>query len=197
MGKIKSHIFYKNTYFSEVSYGIIFQEGGIIMIDTLFSVIEDIYFKVIDDSTPEPDQTNTKILYSDVSLSPLLEKLKQKAYNTPYIGKSGNQFKLLKVAGLFMNYILYGDDGVITLDEQNLINSFIKQKLNKLSIEEQNELKEIFNERIALHVIEEYKEEHSLPLRSICMIVETMIDQVKDEARYFLPLEALLSMLLN
>lgn len=166
------------------------------MIDTLFSVIEDIYFQVIDDSLPEGSNENNKISFSDASLLPLIEEFREKARNTPYIGKSGNQFKLLKVAACFLNYIMYGDDGVITTDEEELMSQFIKNKLSKLNSDEKSDLQNCFKSRISLHEIRDYIKTHELPLRSIDLITETLIDQI-DEERYFLPLEAMYKMLIE
>ena len=112
------------------------------------------------------------------------------------MGVSGNQFKLLKVAGYILNYTMYGDDGVISTDERLLIDKFIKSRFSKLSENEKTELNEVFDTRATLHIIEDYTKENTLPLRSLDMILETLIDQIKDENRYFLPLEAIYKMLL-
>jgi len=166
------------------------------MIDTIFAVIEDIYFQVIDDSTPEGANTSNRISITDATLSPLIDELRVKTRNTPYMGVSGNQFKLLKVAGYILNYTMYGDDGVISTDERLLIDKFIKSRFSKLSENEKTELNEVFDTRATLHIIEDYTKENTLPLRSLDMILETLIDQIKDENRYFLPLEAIYKMLL-
>lgn len=167
------------------------------MIDTIFAVIEDIYFQVIDDSTPEGLDSTNKINITDATLVPLMEALRTKTQNTPYKGVSGNKFKLLKVGGYVLNYTIYGDDGIITEDEQIHITKFIKSKLSKLSSEESQELSNLFDSRATLHTIEKYIKQHNLPLRSLEMILETLIDQVHDENRYFLPLEAIYKMLLE
>ena len=167
------------------------------MIDTIFAVIEDIYFQVIDDSTPDSNDTTNKLNLTDATLSPLIEAFREKAMNTPYKGVSGNQFKLLKVAGYMLNYTMYGDDGAITSDEQELISKYIKSKLSKLSDDEKNELHCIFDERATLNVIVNYIKNNELPLRSIDMILDTLIDQIQDEHRYFLPLEALYKILID
>ena len=103
------------------------------MIDTIFAVIEDIYFQVIDGSTPEGSNISSKINLTDATLTPLIEEFRNKAKNTPYKGVSGNQFKLLKVAGYMLNYTMYGDDGVVSEDEHELINNFIKSRFVKLT----------------------------------------------------------------
>ena len=167
------------------------------MIDAIFTVIEDIYFQVIDDSTPEGNDPSSRINITDATLLPLIEKFREKSKNTPYKGVSGNQFKLLKVAGYMLNYIMYGDDGIISSDERDLINKFVKTRFIKLADEERNELLSIFPDRTSLEIIESYIRKHALPLRSLEMILETLIDQVQDENRYFLPLEAIYLMLLE
>lgn len=167
------------------------------MIDTYFTVIEDIYFQVIDDSTPEGTDGIIKINLTDATLIPLIESFREKARNTPYIGVSGNQFKLLKVAGYMLNFVMYGDDGIISPDERLLIDKFIKSRFSKLSDNERDELNAIFDDRATLNIIEEYTKSNTLPLRSLDMILETLIDQVQDENRYFLPLEEIYKMLLN
>ncbi len=166
------------------------------MIDTIFTVIEDIYFQVIDNSTPEGTNTSNRISITDATLSPLIEELRLKTRNTPYKGVSGNQFKLLKVAGYILNYTMYGDDGIISSDERIFIDKFIKSRFSKLSENEKVELNEVFDSRATLQIIEVYTKENALPLRSLDMILETLIDQIKDEYRYFLPLEAIYNMLL-
>jgi len=167
------------------------------MIDIIFTAIEDIYFKVIDDSTPEGSPSSSKINLTDATLAPLIEEFREKAKNTPYRGVSGNQYKLLKIAGYILNYVMYGDDGRISSDERELINKFIKTRFDKLSEDERTELNEIFDDRATLHIIEHYIKAHSLPLRSLDMILETLIDQIQDDARYFLPFEAIYIMLLE
>ena len=134
------------------------------MIDTIFTVIEDIYFKVIDDSTPESTDSTSKISLTDATLTPLIEEFREKARNTPYKGVSGNQFKLLKVAGYMLNYTMYGDDGRISDDEKVLIDKFIKSRFSKLTENEQDELKCIFNERATL-----------MPFLSSCIIIQNRL----------------------
>lgn len=167
------------------------------MIDTIFTVIEDIYFQVIDDSTPEGNDPDSRINITDATLLPLIEKFRDKARNIPYKGVSGNQFKLLIIAGYMLNYIMHGDDGKISEDELDVINKFIKTRFNKLTEIEKEELHSVFEVRATLEMIENYTKTHSLPLRSLDMILETLIDQVKDENRYFLPIEAIYLMLLK
>ena len=197
MAKIESHIFHKKHLFNTLLLWYNFEEGGIHMIDTIFTAIEDIYFQVIDDSTPEGSDPASRINLSDATLSPLIEEFRERARNTPYKGATGNQFKLLKVAGFILNYIMYGDDGKISSDERDLINKFIKSRFSKLSDDERNELTIVFDNRATLWTIEEYIQSHSLPLRSLDMILETLIDQVQDENRYFLPFESIYIMLLE
>lgn len=197
MVEIESHIFHKKHLFIVLLLWYNFEEGGIHMIDTIFTAIEDIYFQVIDDSTPDGSDPASRITLTDATLVPLIEEFREKARNTPYKGVSGNQFKLLKVAGYILNSIMYGDDGIISSDEQEVINKFIKSRFSKLSENERSDLSAVFNDRTTLHIIENYIKEHSLPLRSLDMILETLIDQVQDENRYFLPLEAIYLMLLD
>lgn len=167
------------------------------MIDTIFTAIEDIYFQVIDDSTPDGNDPDSRISITDTTLVPLIVRFREKTRQIPYRGVSGNQFKLLKISGYLLNFIMHGDDGKISSDEKDLINKFIKSRFDKLSDDEKDELTSVFCERATLLVIENYIKDHSLPLRSLDMILETLIDQVKDENRYFIPLEEIYMMLLQ
>ena len=167
------------------------------MIDSIFAIIEDIYFQVIDDSTPENLDTESKISLTDATLTPLIDEFKMKSRNIPYKGVTGNQFKLLKIAGYMLNYVVYGDDGVITEDEHTYINKLVKSKFNKLTESERHDLLQVFDNRATLNDIEQYIISQNLHMRSLDMILMTLIDQIQDENRYFLPLESIYKMLLS
>ena len=79
MAKIESHIFHKKHLFNTLLLWYNFEEGGIHMIDIIFTAIEDIYFKVIDDSTPEGSPSSSRINLTDATLVPLIEEFREKA----------------------------------------------------------------------------------------------------------------------
>jgi len=167
------------------------------MIDKLFGALEDIYFTVISEPTPDDDESSNLQTFSNLELVPLIEEFKSLAKNEIYIGKSGNQFKLLKLATLFLNYIMYEDDGILSNDEKEMINSYIQSKLARLISTEKKELLEVFNIRIKLNEISQYILSHELPYRSIDMILDKLIDHTNNQPRYFQPLENLYTMLIE
>lgn len=167
------------------------------MIDNLFDALEDIYFTVNTEPTSEDDNNGRIVVFSNGSLLPLIDQFKEKAREHMYIGKSGNQFKLLKLATLFLNYIMYEDDGVLSSEEKSSIKDYIHHKLSRLISSEKDELNKVFNIKISLLEINHYISTNKLPLRSIDMILDKIIDHTNNQPRYYMPLESIYSMLLK
>lgn len=167
------------------------------MIDKLFGALEDIYFTVITEPSSEDDNTTGVVVFSNTTLLPLIEEFKEKASGQIYLGKSGNQFKLLKLATYFLNYIMYEDDGVFSEDEKEIIKDYISSKLSRLISSEKEELNQIFSLQVSLSNIEDYIRDNELPLRSIDMILDKLIDHIDNQPRYFKPLEDIYTSLIE
>lgn len=167
------------------------------MIDYLFGALEDIYFTVVTEPTGEEENSTSIVVFSNTTLLPLIEEFKTKASTTIYKGKSGNQFKLLKIATLFLNYMMYEDDGVFSEDERELLKSYICNKLSRLISTEKDELNCVFDVHITLEELDRYIKENELPLRSIDMILDKIIDHTNNQPRYYGALENIYTMLIS
>ena len=167
------------------------------MIDYLFGALEDIYFTVVTEPKSDIENSSAVMNFSNTTLLPLIDEFKEKAQSQMYIGKSGNQFKLLKTATLFLNYMMYEDDGVFSEDEKELIQSYIKSKLSRLITSEKDELNKVFDIQATIEQLKNYIVTHELPLRSLDMILDKIIDHTNNQPRYFGPLENIYKMLLE
>jgi len=167
------------------------------MIDYLFGALEDIYFTVINEPTIEEENSSSVIAFSNTNLIPLVERFKELSQAQMYVGKSGNQFKLLKIATLFLNFMMYEDDGVFSDDERELMQSYIQSKLSRLITSEKDELNEVFNIQCNLMQLCEYINTHQLPLRSIDMILDKIVDHTNNQPRYYGAMEKIYNMLIH
>jgi hypothetical protein len=167
------------------------------MIDTLFTTIEDIYFLVLDDSTPEATNTSETFTFSNTSIQSLIDAFKTKAKSMPYVGQKGNQFKLLKLGVMILNYFMYSDDGKITDDELFTLRHYVEDKLTRLSDEESKSIVALFEDEISINEIIQYITIHNLPCRSIDMMLDLILDQSIDISRYFLSVESLYTALIE
>jgi len=160
------------------------------MIDKLFGAIEDIYFTLNTDSTEE---STKNALNLDANASGKLEEVilefKEIAMQTMYVGRSGNQFRLLKLAALFLNHVMYEDDGVFSPIEQELLDTYIRTKLSRLDESEKEELYVLINKRIELIDILTFIQEEEISLRAIDMILDKIIHHLNNQEQYNIPLE--------
>jgi flagellar biosynthesis component FlhA len=166
------------------------------MIDNIFGALEDIYFTVLTDTNLDSDETSTISLDSD-ALTKTIKAFKDIAIHQPYMAKDNIKFHLLKIATHFLNYIMHEDDGIFSLSEQELLKDYLKNKLTRLQDNEQKEILETFKIQISLQHIKDYILNNALPYRSLDMILDKIIDHMKNDERYFRPLEQIYSMLIE
>lgn len=166
------------------------------MIDKLFGTIEDIYFTIVSDTKSETD-TVILIDQETSNLNETLSIFREKAKDTMYIGKEGNKYRLLKLAVLILNYIMHEDDGIFSKYEQEYLSDYVLKKFTRFNEEEQKDLQSVLLTRASLEDILTLTKENDITLRPIDMILDSIVDYVKDQPTYHLPLCNILNALMD
>ncbi len=166
------------------------------MIDKLFGTIEDIYFTIVSDTKSD----NETVILIDQETSNLQETLsifREKAKETMYIGKDGNKYRLLKLAVLILNYIMHEDDGIFSKYEQEYLSDYILKKFTRFSDDEKTDLQSVMQTRASLEDILTLTKENDITLRPIDMILDSIVEYVKEQPSYHLPLCNILNALMQ